>query len=190
MLSLKGYYLLAEPDLMDPNFCQSIVLIVQHDAQGALGVILNRPINTTVRAAWEKLTESYCLHDGYLHLGGPCEGPMIVIHQNPSLGEIEIIPPKLNGTGGLFFTTNSEQITRLMNMEEGPMKCIVGYAGWTAGQLESELAAEGWIVGPATPEGTLNTPTEAWKIWLKQFSDAMRYPDMKPQLLPPDPTSN
>lgn len=200
MQSLKGYYLLAVPELMDPNFYQSVVLVVQHDAQGALGVILNRPIKTTVLEAWEQISDQPCKFHGHLYIGGPCEGPMIVLHQNDTVGQLEVLPGAgkssmeegagSGGGKGIFFTTEADQITHLITQDSGRMKCIVGYAGWTAGQLEKELAEEGWIVGPATAEGVLNTPSDAWARLYKQFSDAMRYPNMKPELLPPDPMSN
>ncbi len=80
MTSLKGQFLIAAGSLADPNFSRSVVLILQHDAGGALGVVVNRPLEVTVRQACEQVLGVACDVDGPLHHGGPCEAVMMVLY--------------------------------------------------------------------------------------------------------------
>src|SRR5580698_10070881 len=74
MKSLKGQLLLASARLQDPNFLRSVVFLVQHGEEGALGLILNRPLETTVRQVCEQVSAASCAIEGQMHQGGPCEG--------------------------------------------------------------------------------------------------------------------
>ena len=74
MKSLQGHLLVASPKLVDPNFFHTVVLLVQHNQEGALGLVLNRPLQTTVQEMWQEVGESQCEVDQPLHQGGPCEG--------------------------------------------------------------------------------------------------------------------
>lgn len=190
MKSLKGYYLLAVPELLDSNFRHAVLLLVQHDANGALGLILNQPIKTNIAEAWEQISSLPCNATGPLHIGGPCEGPMIVLHRQSEFGQLEVLPAANPDSDGVYFTTDADQITHLISQGQPPLKCFVGYAGWTAGQLEEELENAGWIVGPASVEGIFETRPDAWPRLLRQFSDALRYPDVTPATLPTDPSAN
>src|SRR4051812_11769682 len=103
MKSLQGQLLIASPKLMDPNFFKSVVLVVQHGDGGALGLILNRRIDVTVQSAWGQVSEGTCEVEGNLHQGGPCEGPLMVVHGEESLGQLEVLP-------GIHFSTERESI--------------------------------------------------------------------------------
>ena len=65
--TLKGHLLIASPKLRDPNFCRSVILLVQHDERGSLGLVLNKPLDVTVRKAWKQLSQSPCQVEGYLY---------------------------------------------------------------------------------------------------------------------------
>src|SRR3982751_5237695 len=95
MKSLKGHLLISSPRLMDPNFVRTVVLMVQHGEEGALGLILNRPLQATVRDVCEKVLETPCEIEAPLHQGGPCEGPLMVLHTDADGGiggEVEVMP--------------------------------------------------------------------------------------------------
>ena len=77
MKSLKGHFLVASPHLEDPNFTQSVVLLVQHDEDGTFGIVLNRPAESSLKDLWEKVTEKPCETDKRVHVGGPVPGPLI-----------------------------------------------------------------------------------------------------------------
>src|SRR4051812_22214559 len=97
MKSLQGQILVASPKLVDPNFFHTVVLMVQHNDEGALGLVLNRPLQTTVKEMWEQVDEgTKCGVEGALHQGGPCEGALMVVHGEETCAESEV-------TGGIYF---------------------------------------------------------------------------------------
>src|SRR5688572_10558721 len=100
MESLQGRLLVASPKLRDPNFARSVVLLIRHGDDGALGLILNRPLETSFRELWSNVSETPCKHKGSLYLGGPVKGPLMAIHRRKSLSEFEVI-------GGVHFCAES-----------------------------------------------------------------------------------
>src|SRR5262245_60723590 len=105
--SLKGQLLLASGRLMDPNFARSVILMVQHDENGALGLILNRPLQTTVKEVCDETLELPCAVEANLYQGGPCEGPLMVVHTQESAGQIQVM-------SDVFFTTDRAQIESIL----------------------------------------------------------------------------
>lgn len=183
MASMKGHLLIASPKLTDPNFRQSVVLIVQHDEGGALGLVLNRPSETLLSQAWEQVSGVPCLAEGYLHHGGPCEGPLMVVHTDASSSDVEIAT-------GLYFSAEKESVQRLASLGEGPMRFFVGYAGWSAGQLESELEEGAWLTAPASPEAVFAEDGGHWKELLRSVAQSKGYSWVNPKLIPEDPSVN
>jgi putative transcriptional regulator len=80
MDSLRGQLLLASRRLADPNFFHAVVLMVQHGEDGALGLVINRPLEVTIKQACDDSLEMVCETEGILHQGGPCQGPLMVLH--------------------------------------------------------------------------------------------------------------
>ncbi len=115
--------LIASARLLDPNFNQTVILMVQHDENGALGLVLNRPLKTTVKEACEEALEIPCQIEASLYQGGPCEGPLMVLHNEESSAQIEVCP-------GVQFTTQREQIEWILNQGEPRARFFVGYSGW------------------------------------------------------------
>ena len=156
MSSLQGYFLVASPHLPDPNFYRTVVLIVQHDENGALGLVLNRPTDKTVGQLWESVTEEPCLNPQSVNHGGPVEGPLMALHQNVASGESEVVP-------GVFFASSDENLEQIVQHFNGPFRLFVGYAGWAGGQLESELEAGGWLTIEATCDDVFDEDEDLWK---------------------------
>jgi putative transcriptional regulator len=180
MNSLQGKLLIASPRMADPNFRRSVILMLQHDENSALGVVLNRPLELTVKQACEQL-ETPCSVEGVLHQGGPCEGPLLVVHTWQEEGDNEILP-------GLFFTTQREKVERLLEMEEDlAMKFLVGYSGWGPGQLEEELEEGAWLIANPDPETIFGENDEVWTK-LKNLITMDGWID--PKRIPPDPSVN
>src|SRR5579862_3038431 len=103
MTSIQGKLLLASPRLLDPNFVRTVVLMIQHNEQGALGLVVNRPLQITLDEVCEQsLGETYDLDDS-IYQGGPCDGPLMVLHGNELAKDAAVMP-------GLFFTTEREKI--------------------------------------------------------------------------------
>jgi len=183
---LKGKFIIASPALHDPNFASAVVLIVQHDDNGALGLIINRPLDVTIDQAWGQISELPCLVSGPLHQGGPCEGPLMVLHTDDSHGQIEL-------GGELFCTTAKDDIETLVTIgdPERPMKFFVNYAGWSEGQLESELAEGAWLVTSATvPQIFSLTGDDLWRRLMNRAALLRANPWLNPKLIPEDPNAN
>jgi putative transcriptional regulator len=149
--SLRGKLLIAAPTLMDPNFARSVVLIAAHDDQGALGLILNRPLDVPladVSPALDAIAEP----GSTLHRGGPVAPDSAVVladFRDPSLAALTVF-----GTVG-FPSADCD----LSSLAAGVRRARVfaGHAGWGPGQLDDELGSDGWIVGQLAPD-------ELWQL--------------------------
>jgi putative transcriptional regulator len=146
MESLRGKLLIAPPTLVDPNFARTVVLVAAHDENGALGLVLNRPLETPVleiAPALDALAEPGSL----LHSGGPVAPDSAVVladFRDPSLAALMIF-----GTVG-FPSADCE----LEDLVSGARRARVfaGHSGWGPGQLDSEMEDAGWIVGQLAPD--------------------------------------
>ncbi len=191
MNSLQGHLLVAAPTLVDPNFFHAVVLLVQHNDDGALGLVLNRPLQTTIRDMWEQIAEGDCAIEGPLHQGGPCEGPLMVVHREKSAADIKV-------SSGVYFCTNRERIETLINKKTGKasargtndMKFFVGYAGWTAGQLEAELAESSWLTIDANPKAVFEGDEHLWTDLTRAIARTDATILVDPKRIPDDPSVN
>jgi putative transcriptional regulator len=182
MKSLQGQLLIASPKLFDPNFFRSVVLLVQHTEAGALGLVLNHPLEMTINDAWGQVSEMPCEASGFLHQGGPCEGPLMVLHTDGSIPEMPVLPQ-------VFFTTDRDDIQQLVTQNHSKMKFFVGYAGWSPGQLESELEEGGWLMTPAANKHIFGDGEELWPALMKEISEAI-FANLNPKVIPEDPSTN
>jgi putative transcriptional regulator len=183
MNSLQGQLLIASPKLHDPNFHQSVVFLVQHNDEGALGAILNRPLEMTIQEAWPQVSEMPCNAEGLMHQGGPCPGPLMVIHTDPMASQMEIC-------GGIYFSTDKDSIEQLVAQCAGPLKFFVNYAGWGPGQLEGEIDAGGWVATPAAREDIFRNDDDLWTVALRMAGRRARLSGIDPKLIPDDPSVN
>ena len=183
MASLKGQLLIASPRLMDPNFVRTVVLMVQHGDEGALGLVLNRPLTATVRDVCEKVLETSCEIEANLHQGGPCEGPLMVLHDDAKLSQISVIP-------GVNWSTEKEALEQLVVQNNGSMKFFVGYAGWGAGQLEGELETGSWLTVAANEQMVFSESEDQWEQLRRRLTLTSTYPWLDPRFIPDDPTAN
>ena len=147
--SLTGRLLVASPKMGDPRFVETVIYMVRHDATGAMGLVVNRPIGV---GPVSKLLEEFGEEAGgaeveiRLHYGGPVEGRMgFVLHSADYVGEGTIV------VDGEVALSASLDVLKAIAAGKGPERRLfaIGYAGWGAGQLESELAAQAWYVVPA-----------------------------------------
>jgi putative transcriptional regulator len=183
MNSLQGQLLVASPHLVDPSFYRSVVLLVQHDEDGAFGLILNRPTENKVEEVWELLSDEPCGCDQSVNHGGPVEGPLTSIHTVPSCSEDEIIP-------GLYFASRRESLADLLSRAAEQYRLFVGYAGWASGQLEAELEAGGWLTTPASANDVFADPDELWKLVVRRIGLEILAPSIRDKHIPVDPSVN
>jgi putative transcriptional regulator len=161
--SLAGQLLVASPDMGDPRFRHAVILRVQHNKDGALGIIINRPVEELPLA--KLMMRIGQESDGIvgqvrIFAGGPVQPQVgFIIHSADyhRAGTIDI-------DGHVAMTSNPE-VLRDIGHNEGPKKSIVafGYAGWGRGQLEGELASGGWFTTPADPRLVFDVDRE--KLW-------------------------
>jgi putative transcriptional regulator len=180
MDSTQGKLLLASPRLADPNFARTVVLMVQHNEQGALGLVLNRPLQISVRQACEQSLGESCDVEGLLHQGGPCEGPLMVLHANEMSKDADVFP-------GVFFTTEKSKIESLLKQNSSFARYFVGYSGWTAGQLEAEMEMDSWVIADAQAAHVFGEEENLWNLLMRQ---RLLSPWIDPSQMPDDPSVN
>ena len=183
MQSLKGHFLVASRYLRDSNFAQSVVLMLQHDLEGALGVVLNRPGNKTVREVWELTGQEPCPLDDPIHVGGPVPGPLMAVHTIEELSEREITPE-------LFFSVERDALNRIVRHPQGRCRLFSGHAGWGSGQLEGELKAGGWLTTAATVDDVFADYEELWRTVVQRIGLNIMAPGIDPERMPEDPSLN
>ncbi len=157
--SIQGQVLIAAPMLSDPNFFRAIVYIAKHDGEGAFGVILNRPSNTRLEDVIEQARGRRPEREDAIYIGGPVEGPLIALHDQVNLGE--------PCTDEIWLTSDDDHLMILCDRTDAEARFFSGYSGWGAGQLEAELEAGGWMVGPLTMEQLFGDPNEVWEEAVK-----------------------
>ena len=144
MDSLAGHLLIAAPGMVDDFFSLTVVLLFQHSEEGAAGVILNKPTNIVAQTVWEELQESNPHASAPISIGGPCEGPLIAVHNSLAYAEYPVIP-------GVALTFESDSLKKLIRQPEQSIRLISGYSGWGPDQLENEIRQGGWYSIPARP---------------------------------------
>lgn len=164
--SLRGRLLVASPDLEDPNFFRTVVLVLEHSTEGALGVVLNRPSTATLvqppLPAWAPLA----VDPPVIFVGGPVQ-PMAAIG----------LARRADGADPDGFAPLSDRLGTV-DLERDPadvaprvdrIRVFAGYSGWGPLQLEGELAADGWFVVDAEPSDPWTAEPEAlWRVVLRR----------------------
>jgi putative transcriptional regulator len=184
MKSLKGHFLVASAELADPNFAQTVVLLVDHNEEGAFGVVLNRPSDSTVKELWEKIAESEeCENQQPVYVGGPVSGPLIALHAQADMAELEVVP-------GVCFAAQREHLEQLIRESDGPLRIFVGHSGWGSGQLENELRQGAWLTAEATAEFVFYEGSDLWRKVTKQVGQSVVAQLVGLRNLPQDPSLN
>jgi putative transcriptional regulator len=163
---LVGKLLIAEPMLGDPNFERSVVLMIEHTEEGALGVVLNRPTDlevVTVLDEWARLAA----HPAVLYVGGPVEQNGVIAlgrrarPDEPTVGWSQVL--------GDLGTVDLHQEPAAVADELAGIRFFAGYSGWGPGQLESELAQDAWMVVDAVVDDVFAPdPETMWRSVLRR----------------------
>jgi len=156
MESLAGSLLVATPVLFDPNFYRTVVLLLQHDEDGCLGVVLNRPSDEPVSEHlpdWAPRVPD----PGTVHFGGPVDPAVAIGLALAGEGMSTPVP-------GLSLVDLSEP----PDESSHPVRIYAGYSGWGADQLEAEIATGSWYVVQASPEDPFDTDEGQWRRVLRR----------------------
>ncbi|HEX5470344.1 MAG TPA: YqgE/AlgH family protein [Lacipirellulaceae bacterium] len=181
--SLAGYFLVASRYLRDPNFVQSVVLMIHHDREGAMGVVINRPSDKTIREVWEMIGNDPCEREDLIYVGGPVPGPLLALHSVETMSDHEVLP-------GLYVSTHRDALDRIVRKTDLRLRLCSGNAGWGSGQLEGELEAGGWLFTRATVDDVFADHDSIWKTVTQRIGLEIMAPDVDSEHTPPDPSLN
>lgn len=158
---LTNHFLIAMPMLTDPNFYRTVTYICEHNRDGAMGIIINRPLAINVYDILQQMNIN-TVHDNTLRhqqvfLGGPVQRERgFVIHYPIGKWDASLVVTDTIGV------TTSRDILQAIANGSGPKRSLValGYAGWGAGQLEREIASNAWLSSPADLRVLFETPVD------------------------------
>ena len=176
--SLKGHLLVADAGLYDPNFRKTVVLVAEHNDEGALGVVLNQRSGLTLGDAVPEL--AIALGDEDLFVGGPVMADAVVVVAD--LGDVERLDLPILGTVGLVTSAFGSELPEGFRAA----RVFAGYSGWAPGQLELELAEDSWLTLPALPTDAFSDPDHLWVDVVRRLGEGHRLL----ATLPIDPTMN
>ena len=179
-VNLTHHFLIAMPNMADPNFARSLTYICEHNDQGALGVVVNRPIDMTLGALFEQI--EIALPDGQLagtpvFYGGPVQVDRgFVLHRPAGAWQSTL------AVSEEIALTTSKDILEAVAEGRGPrqLQVSLGYAGWAPGQLEQEIGQNAWLTVPADLDVIFRLPPE------RRFGAAMELLGIDPARLSDD----
>jgi len=193
MNSLKGSLLIASPGLMDPNFARTVVFIAEHNSEGALGLVLNRPAATKVSEVLASMSEEPSTTDTHAFVGGPVQtNAVLLLHGHADLNPVgeQIIP-------GVYLASEVELLVELLARGSSAgdedshvppqFRVFCGYSGWGAGQLEGEMKSGGWLTCRASAQQVFHSiPEQLWSTTLRSLGGVYEFFS----LMPPNPDMN
>ncbi len=153
-----GLLLIAEPFLGDPGFERSVILLTDHNADGSVGFILNRPLDLRI----EQVMDSFPVYKPDLFYGGPVQqNNLYYLHNKGAL-----VPDSIEVYPGMFWGGKISAVKELLAnglMEEGDIKLFLGYSGWGKDQLMGEIHEKSWMVVAPTIDILATDPKTLWK---------------------------
>ena len=164
-INLTNQFLIAMPGMVDQTFAGAVVYLCEHTDKGALGLVINKPIDINLRNLFEKVEltlDRDDLADVPVFFGGPVQTERgFVLHERLADDSGHYNSSLAIAGGGLEMTT-SKDVLEALSHGAGPKKVLVtlGYSGWRAGQLEEEISRNGWITVDAQPDIIFDTPVE------------------------------
>jgi putative transcriptional regulator len=159
-VNLSHHFLIAMPNMVDPHFAHTLIYLCEHSDQGALGIVINKPIDMTFSSLFEQINvplgESG-LRDSKVHYGGPVQIDRGFVLHRP-LGSWHSTLAISDDLG----LTTSKDVLEAVASGDGPSNVLVtlGYAGWSADQLENEIAQNAWLTVEADPDILFSEPPE------------------------------
>ncbi|MEY3670872.1 MAG: hypothetical protein RI904_529 [Pseudomonadota bacterium] len=175
-IDLSNQFLMAMPGMVDGEFAGTVIYLCEHGPKGALGLVINRPTDLSVAGLLEKIDlklEIALPQNASVYFGGPVHTDRGFVLHSPAGSFSSSIQ-----LGQLALTT-SRDVLQAVAEGNGPERMLVtlGYSGWGAGQLESELAQNAWLTVPASPDVIFATPPE------QRYSAALKLLGIDPAML-------
>lgn len=150
--------LIAVPQMDDPNFTRSVVLLIEHNESGAMGIVLNRPSEIALADIGREHGMEVHGEAGPAFIGGPVQRERgFLVHRRPEVGD------SVQLDSDVYLSVSTDALRALLAGDPAAYRLCLGYAGWGPGQLERELEAGGWLNSSITSRRIFDTPVE--KIW-------------------------
>jgi putative transcriptional regulator len=170
----RGKLLVATPELDDPNFSRTVVLVLEHTEEGALGVVLNRPTDSPLTETLPRWCD-LAAPPGVVFVGGPVqpEAAIGLARRSADVAAAESIAfaPLFGDLGTVDLERMPEDVAPAIDL----VRVFAGYAGWGPGQLDGELAASGWYVCDAAPDDLWTAqPGDLWRAVLRRQPGPLR----------------
>jgi putative transcriptional regulator len=169
MLDLRNFkpcILIAMPQLMDPNFHHTVMLLAEYTTEGAYGLVLNRAIDRTLgQVARPESPVDSRLHDRSVWYGGPIElDNAVVVFEDRSTDLVNVLGQNVSALGDSLFITGNTSIltTHAELLARLPFKVVAGHAGWGMAQLDTELAQSAWLAAPLDKELLFSETETMW----------------------------
>jgi putative transcriptional regulator len=163
MASLAPALLLSMPQMNDPNFARSVVLLCMHTADGAFGLVVNRPVLTTGRVTVNLDPPVSTDRELQVWIGGPVEPQTswVLVGAAPEVGDARV---GMRIADDLYLSTSPQLLQQLLEpTPPARTRLIVGYSGWASGQLEEELRASAWLLSDVDVDLLFDTPPD--RLW-------------------------
>jgi len=178
----KGRLLVASPALVDPNFRRTVVLMLEHSDEGALGLVLNRPTPLVARQALPSRMAGALPEQERVHEGGPVQPDAVIV-----LAEFRDLTAAAAIAFGRVGVVDPSTEVDVLRSQVTAIRAFGGYAGWSAGQLEREIEEEAWIDAEGLPEDVFtDEPGALWGRVLERKGGTYRLVARMPE----DPTLN
>lgn len=175
----QGTLLIAGPRLVDPNFRRTVVLLCEHNDEGSLGLVLNRPIDAPLGKVFPQFA-SIARDPGYVYCGGPVDNTRMLALQRLCEDDAGIESWRADPSDQVHVRLVADVEGALTAIEEGTsdpgqFRFYLGYAGWGPGQLDQELGEDSWVVRPADVELVFHDhPERTWSSALQQLGGVYR----------------
>jgi putative transcriptional regulator len=176
--------LIASPGLVDPNFVRTVVFVAEHNEEGALGLVLNRPSDLKISDLWASISGQASTSGARALVGGPVQkNAVLLLHGEADLAkEAEPIVP------GVYLGGEVGLLGDLLKRESSPaaifplsFRVFCGYSGWGAGQLDAEMKAGGWLTSPASAEHVFHpSPEKLWNSTLGALGGVYKFFSLMP----------
>jgi len=165
--SFVGKLLVAVPQMpAGTPYSRAVVLVLQDSKEGVFGILLNRPATPEMLMAWQQVAGKPTFAAEKLVSGGPVQGPILALHREQELAEVEI-------KGGLFVSVQQEAIDQLSQMElfddELPFRIVLGAVSWAPGQLEGEIDDGAWLLIDGEPDSAFSDTATLWERSVRRY---------------------
>jgi putative transcriptional regulator len=159
--------LVSMPQMLDPNFSRTVVLLAEYGQHGAFGLVVNRRMTEPAHEVIKAEPPLDIRKDVYLYVGGPVEPSrawVLTHHRSVDADALEITP-------GVYLSAAPKVIRQALSSSPDPqLRLVIGYAGWAPGQLDEELAGSSWLMAPVQADLLFDLPIEAmWETAIRRL---------------------